>query len=143
MSALHPRARELLESDALVHLVTLNPDGSPQLTCVWVGLDGDEIVSGHMQRSQKVLNVERDPRVVLSLEADGLSALGCASTSSFTAVHGYRKEAPPTCFSGWPIPTSARTSSSRRASTPPRPATSCASPRSGLAASGPWADGPA
>jgi PPOX class probable F420-dependent enzyme len=85
MSALHPRARELLESDALVHLVTLNPDGSPQLTCVWVGLDGDEIVSGHMHRSQKVRNVERDPRVLLSVEADGLSALGLRE---YLVVHG-------------------------------------------------------
>jgi len=42
-----------------VHLVTLNVDGSPQLSCVWVGVDGDEIVSGHMLRRQKVRNVER------------------------------------------------------------------------------------
>ena len=76
MPILTPEARELLESAALVHLVTLNPDGSPQVSCIWVGLDGDEIVSGHMLRRQKVANVERDPRVSLSLEAPGLNSMG-------------------------------------------------------------------
>jgi Pyridoxamine 5'-phosphate oxidase len=36
----------VLESAALAHLVTLNEDGSPQVSIVWVGLDGDEIVAG-------------------------------------------------------------------------------------------------
>ena len=40
--------RELIESGSLAHLVTLNPDGSPQVACVWVGLEQDEIVSGHL-----------------------------------------------------------------------------------------------
>ena len=85
MPALHPKARELLESDALVHLVTLNPDGSPQLSCVWVGMDGDEIVSGHMRRSQKVRNVERDPRVVLSIETAMLNRI---NLREYLVVHG-------------------------------------------------------
>jgi PPOX class probable F420-dependent enzyme len=76
MSILTPEARELLESAALAHLVTLNADGSPQVSCVWVGLDGGEIVSAHMLRRQKVVNVERDPRVSLSLEGPGTNALG-------------------------------------------------------------------
>ena len=37
-------ARSLLLSGRLAHLVTINPDGSPQVSIVWVGLDGDEIV---------------------------------------------------------------------------------------------------
>jgi PPOX class probable F420-dependent enzyme len=62
-------ARELLESDALAHLATISPDGSPQVTCIWVGLDGDEIVSAHLRPDQRKLeNVRRDPRVTLSLE---------------------------------------------------------------------------
>ena len=61
-------ARELILSDALAHLVTLNADGSPQVTCVWVGLDGDHIVSGHLFEQQKLRNVRRNPRVVLSIE---------------------------------------------------------------------------
>ena len=35
-------ARALIEQGAHAHLVTLNPDGSPQVTVVWAGLDGDD-----------------------------------------------------------------------------------------------------
>jgi PPOX class probable F420-dependent enzyme len=76
MAEIHPEARKLLESDALATMVTLNPDGSPQVSCVWVGLDGDEIVSGHLPRNQKVRNVERDPRVAISIVGEGLTEMG-------------------------------------------------------------------
>jgi PPOX class probable F420-dependent enzyme len=53
----------------LAHLVTLNADGSPQVTCVWVGIDDDqELVTAHLGAYQKVKNVVRDPRVAVSLE---------------------------------------------------------------------------
>ncbi len=79
-------ARELLESDALAHLVTLNPDGSPQVTCVWVGLDGDELVSGHLAPTQRKLeNVRRDPRVALSVEGTRLHPPGL---KEYLVVHG-------------------------------------------------------
>jgi PPOX class probable F420-dependent enzyme len=66
--ALSEAARELLGSGALAHLVTVNRDGSPQVTCVWVGVEGDELVTGHLFEQQKLRNVRRDPRVVLSVE---------------------------------------------------------------------------
>lgn len=88
MAELHPEARKLLESDALAHLVTLNADGSPQVSCVWVGMDGDEIVSGHMQHRVKVRNVERDPRVVVSLDAPGKNAHGL---QEYLVVHGHAR----------------------------------------------------
>ena len=69
-------ARAVLESKALGHLVTLGPDGSPQVTIVWVGLDGDEIVSGHLSRHQKVRNIRNDGRVVLSLETPKINEMG-------------------------------------------------------------------
>jgi PPOX class probable F420-dependent enzyme len=56
-------------------LVTLNPDGSPQVTLVWIGLDGDEIVAGHLPENRKVKNIRRDPRVAISLEASTKSAM--------------------------------------------------------------------
>ena len=78
----------MLESDGLAHFVTLNADGSPQVTCVWVGLEGDEIVSGHLGRWQKVRNIERDPRVALSIEAKGTNELGM---QEYLVVHGHAR----------------------------------------------------
>jgi PPOX class probable F420-dependent enzyme len=69
MSDLHPALRDLIESGPLAHLSTINADGSPQVTAIWIGLDGDEVVSGHMSRHAKLRNMERDPRVVLSFAA--------------------------------------------------------------------------
>jgi len=79
-------ARVLLESDAPAHLVTLNPDGTPQISCVWIGLDGDEIVSAHLSGAQKKLrNVRLDPRVALSVEGTELQPPGL---KQYVVVHG-------------------------------------------------------
>ena len=85
MATLSPSARALVESDALAHLVTLNSDGSPQVTCVWVGLEGDELVSGHLFRQKKLENVERDPRVALSIEGRKTNEIGLRE---YLVVHG-------------------------------------------------------
>jgi PPOX class probable F420-dependent enzyme len=61
--------RELIDVGPLAHLSTINPDGSPQVTVIWIGLDGEHVVSAHMSHYRKLENIERDPRVVLSFEA--------------------------------------------------------------------------
>jgi PPOX class probable F420-dependent enzyme len=76
MTVLTPEARDVLTGGRLAHLVTVNADGSPQVSIVWVGLEGDEIVSGHLGLRQKLRNVERDRRVVLSLETGDRNAMG-------------------------------------------------------------------
>lgn len=76
MSVLDEAARLALGAGHLAHLVTVNLDGSPQVTVVWVGLDGDDIVSAHLQRTQKIRNVERDPRVTLSMVTGGRNEIG-------------------------------------------------------------------
>jgi PPOX class probable F420-dependent enzyme len=76
MSAPLDSVRGLIESGPLAHLVTLNPDGSPQVTIVWIGIEDDEIVSGHLSRHRKLQNVARDPRVAVSLEGRGSNAVG-------------------------------------------------------------------
>jgi PPOX class probable F420-dependent enzyme len=67
-------AKAVIESGRLAHLVTINRDGSPQVTLVWTGLAsgpaGDEIVVGKLAADQKVANIRRDPRVSLSMEAE-------------------------------------------------------------------------
>jgi PPOX class probable F420-dependent enzyme len=69
MSTLSSELRDLVESGPLAHLSTINPDGSPQVSVVWIGLDGDDLLSGHMSWYVKLRNIERDPRVVLSFTA--------------------------------------------------------------------------
>ena len=85
MSSLPDSLQELIESGPLAHLVTLNPDGSPQVTVVWIGLEDDEIVSGHLFRHRKVQNVLRDPRVALSFEGSGENAIGM---QDYAVVYG-------------------------------------------------------
>jgi PPOX class probable F420-dependent enzyme len=79
-------ARELIESGRLAHLVTLNRDGSPQVSCVWVGLDAGEIVSAHLASTQqKLRNIRRDPRVSLSIEGSEIQPPGLLQ---YLVVHG-------------------------------------------------------
>jgi PPOX class probable F420-dependent enzyme len=82
-------AREVIESAGLAHLVTINPNGSAQIACVWVGLDGDEIVCGHLSGAQqKLKNVARDPRVSLSIEAPTRNEIGM---QHYLVVHGHAR----------------------------------------------------
>jgi PPOX class probable F420-dependent enzyme len=76
MAVLTPSARAVIESDHLAHLVTLNPDGSPHVTIAWVALDGDEIVIASLRHFRKLRNIERDPRVAVSIEGLGLFPIG-------------------------------------------------------------------
>jgi PPOX class probable F420-dependent enzyme len=71
-----PDVEEALTSGHLAHLVTLNDDGSAQVSVVWVGVENGEIVSGHLGDRRKLSNVRRDPRVVLSMETGGRSDHG-------------------------------------------------------------------
>lgn len=68
--------RALIEAGHLAHLVTLNPDGGPQVSLVWLGLDGDEVVVGHLPKHQKVKNILREPRVAISIQSDKKNAMG-------------------------------------------------------------------
>ncbi len=86
MAALPEAARRLVESGALAHLVTTNADGSPQVSVVWVGVDGDELVAAHLDgRQRKLANIRRDPRVVVSFEASTANPVGMRD---YLVVHG-------------------------------------------------------
>ena len=69
MTALPRELRELVEAGPLAHLATINADGTPQVSVIWIGLDGDDVVSGHLNWYAKLRNIDRDPRVVLSFDA--------------------------------------------------------------------------
>jgi PPOX class probable F420-dependent enzyme len=85
MAALPESVRALIESGRLAHLVTIEPDGRPQVSIVWVGLDGDELVAGHLPEHRKIRNVRRDPRVALSFEAGTRNAMGL---DEYVVIHG-------------------------------------------------------
>ena len=79
-------AKDLIRSGALGHLVTLGDDGAPQVTCIWVAVDGDHLLSGHLNPQQRKLrNVQRDPRVVLSFEGTQIHPPGLRE---YLVVHG-------------------------------------------------------
>jgi PPOX class probable F420-dependent enzyme len=59
--------KALIAAKNFAHLATLNPDGSPQVTPVWVEFDGTHVVVNSEKTRRKVKNLERDPRVALSI----------------------------------------------------------------------------
>lgn len=82
---LHPELRALIEGGALAHLTTINADGSPQSSVVWVGVDGDDLVSGHLGTYKKLRNLRRDPRYTISLEAPRVSG---QTMTPYAVLHG-------------------------------------------------------
>jgi PPOX class probable F420-dependent enzyme len=61
------QVRALLEGRNFAHVATLLPDGSPHSVPVWVGVEGDRVVFFTQEGSRKARNVERDPRVAISV----------------------------------------------------------------------------
>ena len=85
MAMLPATARELLDSGPLAHMVTLNRDGSPQVTCTWVTRDDDTLLIAVLTLRQKIANLRRDPRIVLSFAAPSKNAMGL---TDYLVIHG-------------------------------------------------------
>ena len=56
----------ILDGPVFVHLATTNPDGSPQVSMIWVDRDGDLVRFGTAEGRAKTRNLRNDPRVALS-----------------------------------------------------------------------------
>ncbi len=76
MVAIPESARAVIDGSNLAHVVTLDPDGAPQVSCVWVKLDGDEVVFASLGPFRKIRNLGRDPRVAVSIESSEVNAVG-------------------------------------------------------------------
>jgi PPOX class probable F420-dependent enzyme len=85
MAPIPESARAVLCGDRLAHLVTVSPDGAPQVSCVWVGIEDDEIVFASLGPRRKLDNIAHDPRVALSIETDEAGQLGLLN---YLVVHG-------------------------------------------------------
>jgi PPOX class probable F420-dependent enzyme len=64
---LQPEVQSLLSRPNFAHLSTLMPDGSPNTTPVWIGLEADKIVVCTGEESLKARNLRRDPRLSISV----------------------------------------------------------------------------
>jgi PPOX class probable F420-dependent enzyme len=71
----------LLRQPSTCYLATTMPDGSPQLTQTWVDTDGDHVIINTVHGFQKARNIERDPRVAVSVSDP-------ANPSRYYAVRG-------------------------------------------------------
>ncbi len=58
---------DLLHQASTCYVATLMPDGSPQLTQTWADTDGDHVIINTVAGFQKIRNVDRDPRVALTV----------------------------------------------------------------------------
>ncbi len=67
MAAVIPEShRDILLGKNFAHLATLMPGGGPQVTPVWIDLDGDVVMFNTAEGRQKARNLDRDGRVALS-----------------------------------------------------------------------------
>jgi PPOX class probable F420-dependent enzyme len=64
---LSDKARQLIARPVLASLTTLNKDGSPQITPLWVDRDGDDLLFNTAEGRVKARNIHRDPRVAVSV----------------------------------------------------------------------------
>ncbi|HUF34128.1 MAG TPA: TIGR03618 family F420-dependent PPOX class oxidoreductase [Acidimicrobiales bacterium] len=85
LRAISAEAEVLLGSSALAHVVTRNRDGTPQVSVVWCGVQGDRVVFCADGQSAKVRNLRRDPNVILSVEDE---ARNIAGTQQHLLIHG-------------------------------------------------------
>jgi PPOX class probable F420-dependent enzyme len=86
MAILSDAARQLLDSGPLAHVVTLNKDGSPQVTCTWITRDEDDTLRiAVLTLRQKIANLRRDPRIVISFEGPGKNDI---ELTDYLVIHG-------------------------------------------------------
>ena len=71
MASIPTSVRELLATGPLVHVVMLDPGGTPHVTLAWAGFDDDEVIMATFFNlgQRKLENLRHDPRVVLSFHA--------------------------------------------------------------------------
>jgi PPOX class probable F420-dependent enzyme len=67
-TALPQPVKKILEDKAYGHVITFDESGKPQVTMVWVDVDGDDVVFNTAEGRLKPKNLRRDPRVIVSVQ---------------------------------------------------------------------------
>lgn len=60
--------KKILEDKAYGHVVTFNAQGNPEVTMVWIDVEGDEVLFNTAEGRRKPGNIRRDPRVIVSVQ---------------------------------------------------------------------------
>lgn len=81
------QARGWFDAAEYVTIATINPDGQPQLSVVWVRLDGDDILVSTIEARQKYRNLCRDPRVTVLVNPKSNPFSYCEVRGVTTIVH--------------------------------------------------------
>ena len=67
MRKLSPTQVEFLRRRQFAHVATVNADGSPQVTALWVDTDGEAVLLNTAKGRVKHRNLLRDPRIAISI----------------------------------------------------------------------------
>lgn len=67
-AALSDSLKQILDSPVFVTVATIQPDGSPQVSPVWVKRDGDDLLFSTTVDRRKTKNMRRDPRVTVVVQ---------------------------------------------------------------------------
>ncbi|STZ59687.1 PPOX class F420-dependent oxidoreductase [Mycolicibacterium tokaiense] len=91
MVAIPAEARHLFRGRDFAHLAAINSDGSPQVSAVWVDLDGDLVIINTTEGLVKTRNMRANPRVGVSIVGqsnpyESVQIQGKSSTSPITAL---------------------------------------------------------
>jgi PPOX class probable F420-dependent enzyme len=67
MAAIPDEAKHLLEGKHFAHVATINSDGTPQVSAVWIGSDGDYVTFNTAEGRIKTKNLHANPAVAISI----------------------------------------------------------------------------
>ncbi len=89
-STLNASARALLDTPEYATIATMEPNGQPQLSVVWVGRDGDDVLVSTIKGRRKHTNIERNPLVTVLVfpKGDPDSYLEVRGTATMTEEGG-------------------------------------------------------
>ena len=66
--ALQQSVKKIMQDKAYGHVITFNADGKPQVTMVWMDVEGDEVLFNTAEGRLKPKNLRRDHRVIISVQ---------------------------------------------------------------------------
>ena len=83
---LNDETRRLLDGPNFAVLATINPDGAPQTSAMWIGRDGDDLLFSTVEGRRKHRNVVRDPRISVTVldAADPYNYVELRGTATIT-----------------------------------------------------------